>query len=136
MKLSFGMIFSIFLMIIFIAAAFYGIKAFIKLQQTAQIEKFASDLQSDIKKAYNGGPTLAEESYVLPKKINSICFRDNELKNLMFISSNPIASKNLEYLNIFEIISSEEPYCIDNIDGRVNLIIKKEYPQNLVTITR
>ncbi len=136
MKLSFGMIFSIFLIIIFLAFAFYAIKKFIVLQQDIQIESFANDLQENVDAMWKSPQGSSEESYSLPKKVESICFRNNELSNLMFISSKPISGKNIEHLDITIIISEEEPYCIPNENGKVNLIISKDFGEDLVIISR
>ena len=48
MKISFGMIFSIILIVVFIAVAVYAIIKFLDVQHTIQIESFKKDLQDDI----------------------------------------------------------------------------------------
>lgn len=137
MKLSFGMIFSIFLIIVFIAFAFYAIKKFVGLQQDIQIKSFVNDLQNDVDSMWTSvGDSSSEESYSLPNKIESICFRNNELSNLMFISSKPIPSENIKHLDIDIITSEKNPYCITNEDGKVKLIISKDYGEDLVIITK
>jgi len=137
MKLSFGMIFSIFLIVIFIAFAFYAIKMFVGMQKKIQIDKFAEDLQADIDRAWRStGDISTEEEYILPKKINSVCFKDNEYKNLVFRSSELIDGKKINNIDIERITETENPFCIQNTDGKVKLIIQKDYGENLVTITR
>jgi len=136
MKLSFGMIFSIFLIIIFIAFAFYAIKMFVGMQKEIQIKSFARDLQADIDRAYYGDRTSQNETYVLPNKIEAVCFTNDRFNNLVFRSSELIDEKNIENIDIEKITETENPFCIDNIDGKVKLIIQKDYGENLVTITR
>lgn len=136
MKLSFGMIFSIFLIIIFIVFAFWGIGKFLNLQKNVQVQKFAQDLQSDVSTMWASSSSSSEEEYSLPSKIEAVCFRDDELKNLFFQSSKLIESKNIEHLDISKIISEENPYCIENSNGKIKLIISKEFGENLVTISR
>ncbi len=137
MKISFGMIFSIFLIIVFIAFAFYAITKFVNLQKTVQIESFADNLQSDVETAWRSiGRTSANESYSLPNKINSVCFIDDEFNNLLLRYSGTTEERNIKYLDIVKITSSENPYCISNIDGKVKLIISKDFGENLVTIIR
>ena len=48
MELSFGMLFSIILIIIFIAFAIYGVSKFLSLQKGIQTKTFANDLNFDI----------------------------------------------------------------------------------------
>jgi len=136
MKLSFGMIFSIFLIIIFIAFAVYAITKFINLQKTIQMESFARDLQSDVNDMWNSPRGSQEETYSLPNKVEAVCFTNNEFHNLMFRSSEILEENNIEHLDIVTITSGEDPYCIPNINGKVKLIISKDFNEDLVTITR
>ena len=52
LEISFGMIFSIILIIIFIAAGFYAITKLLALQRTIQIESFLKDFQDDVDKMW------------------------------------------------------------------------------------
>ena len=135
-KLSFGMIFSIFLIIIFIAFAVYAISKFINLQKTIQIESFVENLQSNVDDMWNSPRGSQEEIYSLPDKIDAVCFTDNVFNNLMFRSSEILEENNIRHLDIATITSGEDPYCIPNIDGKVKLIISKDFGEDLVTITR
>ena len=137
MKISFGMIFSIFLIIVFIAFAFYAITKFINLQKTVQIESFADNLQSDIDRAWGStGRASANEAYSLPNKVESVCFTDNQFNNLMIRFSESTEEGDIKHIDIAKITSSENPYCISNIDGKVKLTISKDFGENLVTIIR
>ena len=136
MKLSFGMIFSIFLIILFVAFAFYAITKFINLQKTIQIESFVNNLQTDIDNMWNSPKGSQEETYSLPNKIESVCFTNNEFNNLMFRSSEFTEERNLKHLDIAIITASEDPYCILNTNGKVRLIISKGFGEDLVTISK
>ena len=136
MKLSFGMIFSIFLIIIFISFAFYAVTKFLNLQKIIQIESFSDGLQKDIDSMWTSPKGSQPETYSLPDKIDAVCFTDNVFNNLMFRSSEILEENNIEHLDIATITSGEDPYCIPNIDGKVKLIISKGYGEDLVTITR
>jgi len=136
MKLSFGMIFSIFLIIIFIAFAVYAITKFINLQKTIQIESFTKNLQTDVDNMWKSPRGSQPETYSLPNKVEAVCFIDNEFNNLMFRSSEPIDRKNIIHLDVLKITESEKPYCISNTDGKVKLIISKGFGEDLVTIIR
>lgn len=136
MQLSFGMIFSIILIIVFIVFAFYAIKNFIKLQQDVQIKKFAEDLQSDIDKMWGSTQGSKTESYTLPDKVEAVCFEDRGYENLIFHSSKPIEGVKIEHLDIEKITKDESSFCIENIEGEVSMIIEKNYGESLVTITK
>jgi len=136
MHLSFGMIFSIILIIVFIVFAFYAIKKFIGLQQNIQIKKFAEDLQADVDKMWGSTQGSQTEEYALPDKIEAVCFEDRGYENLIFHSSKLIGGVMIEHLDIGKITKDESPFCIENIDGKVSIIIEKNYGEDRVTIVK
>ena len=137
MKLSFGMIFSIILIVIFIAFAFWGIKIFLGIQNEMKIGQFAEGLQSDIDKMWKGSQGSQEVEYLLPSKIESVCFKDDEYdENLIFHSDDFIGGEEIEHINIEKITENENPFCIENVKGKVKMTIKKDYGEALVEIIR
>lgn len=138
MRLSFGMIFSIILMIIFIAFAFFAINKFLGMQRIAQVGQFTDGLQTDVDKMWKGSQGSREVEYSLPKKIKEVCFRDDEYGNLFFYpldSSEGFNSIEIKHIDIEKIIENENPFCIKNIDGKVKMIVKKSFGEELVMIT-
>jgi len=157
MKLSFGMIFSIILIVIFIAFAFWGVKKFLAYQNKLQIGQFITYIQEDIDKMARSFEGSSEQSYALPKKVEYLCFTDftkpskgpnatfyndfqlvsNGEKNNMFFypleSAEGIESVKIEKIDIVNITSQSNPYCISN-EGGITLIIKKDIGENLVKI--
>ena len=138
MKLSFGMIFSIILIIIFLAFSFYAISKFLGLQRIAQVGQFVEGLQTDVDKMWKGSQGSQEVEYILPKKIKEICFTDDEYENLFFSprgSSEGMDSIEIKHIDIEKITENENPFCIKNTDGKVKIIIKKSFGEELVMIT-
>ena len=160
MKLSFGMIFSIFLIIIFIAFAIYGITKFLGFQRGVQIGQFVAKVQVDIDKIWRGSEGAVEKTYKLPDKIQYICLVDygmpskgpkSELyRDLELISAGhnnnfffyPIGAgegqdaARLEHLDLSKITKDENPYCIPNINGDVTMGINMQLGESLVTLVR
>ena len=68
MKLSFGMIFSIILIIVFISFAFYAIQKILEMQELMKVGKFKDNLEADIDSAWKGSQRSQEVEYILPKK--------------------------------------------------------------------
>ena len=157
-KMSFGMIFSIILIIVFLVFAFYAIKIFLGIGDEAKTQKFISDFQSDINRIWiSDGESSEEKEYSLPSKIPYVCFVDfdisatgnnagfyKELKrayygseNMIFypIGSSEVESAELKNINLDSIISYENPYCIDN-DGKIILTLSKNYGEALVSVKR
>ncbi len=136
LSLSFGMIFSIILIITFLVAGFYAITKFIGFQQTIQTEQFLNDLQNDINKMWKSPQGSQTIVYSLPTKITSVCFEDDEFQNLNFISKEILAGKKIENIDIAKTIQEEDPFCIPNIKGKLSLRLVKDYGETLVTIER
>ena len=139
MNLSFGMIFSIILIIIFIVFAIYVVIKFLELQDTIKIEQFmrdTGDFQNDIDVMWKSPQGSREVNYSLPTKITAVCFQDDEFENLKFTSENIIKGTNIENLDIEKSIGNEESLCIPNVKGKVILKITKGYGETLVTITK
>jgi hypothetical protein len=138
-QISFGMIFSIILIVIFIAFAVYGITKFLGVQRYAQVEKFKSDLQTDIDKMWRSTQGSQVVEYILPNKIKQVCFADGEFENMYFV---PLDSDYkgviLENIDIGNTVKSKttKKLCIDNSNGKVSMTIKKAYLENLVTIAK
>lgn len=135
-SMSFGMIFSIVLIIIFIAFTFYGIMKFLEFQDTVKISKFSSDLQNDIDEMWKSAQGSQKVSYSLPSKIDAVCFVDDDYQNMLFESENVIPGKKINHLDTAKMTEREEQLCVYNLDGKVSMVIEKEYGDALVTISR
>jgi len=136
LNLSFGMIFSIVLIIVFLAFGFYAITKFIDLQNSVQIENFLRDFQKDVDTMWKSREGSQIISYPLPSKISAVCFKDDELQNLEFISGTIIKGDLIENLDIAKITQEEDPYCIQNVKGKVTLKIVKDFGETLVRVER
>jgi hypothetical protein len=159
LNLSFGMIFSIILIVIFLVFAFWAITKFLGLGETAQVASFKTNLQNDVDRLWKGsqGSWSPESGYSLPKKIEYVCFLDfsksavgknKELypelgqansggeENLIFypIGSAELISLKIEEINLEKITENDNPYCIKNQNGKVMMTIEKNYGENLVLI--
>lgn len=144
MQISFGMIFSIILIIVFITFAVYGISKFLCLSKVAQVEKFKSDFQADIDKMYISTQGSQDVDYSLPNKIKQVCFVNDNSQNMRFVSSNfncEISTggllKNVDIANTVKSSSANpKELCISTSNGKISMTIKKAYNENLVTITK
>ena len=131
MKLSFGMIFSIILIIIFISFAIYGISKFLSLQKNIQTKQFADNLQSDIDDVWRANQGSQPVQYLLPSNIESVCFNagagDNmELKKKGGLFGGAYSIEHLEF---------EGSPCFNVVDGKVKMRLSKDFGEALVTIT-
>ena len=109
MQLSFGMIFSIILIVFFLAFAFFGIRAFLGVQDSAKTAKFLNDFQS-----YYGKENIV---------FYPLDFEGTE-------------SAEIKYIDLASITENENPFCISNVNGKVKLRLVKDFSDRLVRITR
>lgn len=157
-EMSFGMIFSIILIIFFFGFAFFGIKTFLGIQDTAKTTKFLSDIRADVETVWKSSQTSQEKSYDLPKNRESVCFVDftipgkgpkddiyRELKrayygkeNMVFFPLNfdGVESIEVQHLDLDAITATENPFCLENKNGKINLRLEKDLDETLVTIKR
>jgi len=157
-ELSFGMIFSIILIIAFLVFAFYVIKKVVEIGDDAKVGIFLDDLQKDINKMWKSSHGSEELEYSLPTKIQYVCFEDfsvdgkgsnfalyEELKmsrvnneNLIFYpyNSSTIHSKEIKNIDIDETTGKDNPLCFANEKGKVRIVLKKDYNNPLVILTK
>ncbi len=149
LKISFGMIFSIILIIIFLTFGFYAIRTFLGIQEKATVGLFLDDFQGDVNSVWQSIEGSQEKEYNLPKKISYVCFIDGDVSsgngkhshffsdlkvtlldenNIAFypVGSSGIESSEIKNLDIEGITQNENPFCIENKGGKVKLTLIKE----------
>jgi len=135
--MSFNMIFSIFLIIVFIAIAIYVIVWFIGAGCDMKIGQFYVLLQDEVNDAFGSSYTENQKmSFDLCGGVTHVCFanlsapvtgdfeiyeliRDYEFYdvNTFLIppgAASPLEVKNIEHLDLSEITTSSNPYCVSN----------------------
>ena len=156
MEISFGMIFSILLVVIFIAVAFYVIRHFLELKDCTLISQFYDNLQGDVDKVWKSQESNEEFSALLPSGITYVCFADmskperggpegvyQDLRRNLAARHNvflhprrkacDLSSQEIEHLDIRNITLAENPHCIAS-DGKVKFRIEKGFYDALVRI--
>jgi len=150
MEMSFGMIFTIISVIIFIAFAVYAISIFLNSQKSIQAESFANELQNDIDKMWQGSGQQ-EKTYSVPGKIEYVCFinfnspADNmeeiysKLKLFsdegnLFFYPHDYEGKEIQHIDLQKTTVQKNPLCIQNNNG-VKITIKKDFGDALITVS-
>ncbi len=138
LKMSFGMIFSIILIIIFIAFAIFAITKFLELNGNMKSAKFMKDLQTDIDNMWKSSKGSQKVSYYLPRNAEAICFEyqpeNSEEKNFYIIPKN-LGEKNINHINWTKTQGRLERKCFEpNTSNKVILLLEKDYGETTVTI--
>jgi hypothetical protein len=158
MELSFGMIFSLILIIVFMGFAGYVVWSFVDLGNQAETGVFVKNLQRDVDKAWKGFQSSETKVYSLPSKITKICFIDTltndrgdyrelhrdlflfagDEDNMMFypIEESSEAGTKINHIDVELITQRDNPYCIDVFNGRLEIEIIKERGETLVRLGR
>ena len=153
MGLPFGMIFALFLIVIFIVVAFVGIKSFLSFGRTSSVGLFYQELQDAVDDAWRGQSSSSHFDIDLPSKIDRICFANlsamvtNKGEDYEFIKDFYVYEANvflippgkgegmewklINHLDISKIIESKNPYCVNVEEG---LTIKKDFYDKLVWV--
>jgi hypothetical protein len=134
-KLSFGMIFSVILIIAFLAFAFYAIRGFLNLQEDIGIRQFKDKLRSDINKlteSQRGGDLF---EYGVSDEIEALCIVNSETTNIIIKFKDGTDDwMNIEKLDAEASIKPRKEFCIPAIDGKIKLQLEKAWGENFVTI--
>ena len=134
--MSFGVIFSIILMIVFIVFAFIAINYFLNMSKVTTTNLFYENLQNEINRVYASPSSEKEFSFELPPKVEMICFFDFKKpatievekykevemydftgENLFLFPQRAMPSLNkkiIENINVSQTTIDENPFCIRN----------------------
>ena len=146
-EISFGMIFSIILIIIFIAFAIYGIGKFLNLQKEMQTKTFVNDLNFDVDKLWNSQGSQPV-TYVLPGNAERVCFSEfgpagvsSGIKSINMeirgTENKFIGSYDIKHAKLSEEFSKgKSSNCVLVENRKIKLQLEKDYGEALVTISK
>jgi hypothetical protein len=144
MEMSFGMIFSIFLIIIFLAAAFFAIQKFLDLQNNLKNKQFIDEFQKDLDRIWRSSQSSQEVEYSVSSKVGSVCLISEGLasekkENLIIKEKDQIIvleRKKLEHLDLEKSLGTSDRLCFEIKNSKVSMILKKNYGELSVTVQR
>lgn len=157
--MSFSMIMSVILIVLFILIAFMAIRYFLRLYNCTQIGTFADDLQAKVTETWNSQKIDFQLSKPLSSGIEYVCFanlQDNlrgeskeildeieffqggSKSNMFFYPKEKacdMPSIMIKHLDIGKITKSKNPYCIAVENGIIRIKIQKDFLEELVTVS-
>jgi len=149
MEMSFGMIFTIILIVAFLGFTFFAITKFLNYRDKLQIAQFGTGLQDNVNTLWRSSEGSQNYEYNLPGKVQAICIWNyhaqpsagmTEVKNdierdytgeenTFFYpheSSGNLEALTIKNLDVEKTTKTENPYCLKNKNGKVSLVIIKE----------
>src|SRR3989338_188253 len=153
LQLSFGMIFSIIIIIVTVAVVFYVIKEFLVTSKCTELRAFHDNFQNEIDTVWRSAAAQMTYAYKLPSSVKSVCFGDPKSWNTEIhrLESETFASYQDTTQNFFiypvqcgravsvrEIshVSMPKGFCVPIVKGEVKLTISKSSATNAeVTLT-
>lgn len=138
MQISFGMIFSIILIIIFIAFAVFAIQKFLAFNKDIQEKQLVANIQEDVREAWKSTKSESVKNYSVPSNIVEICFVDDEFGNMILQTKTIRDRKDIPYLDIPKMVqqTTNGKLCFETVKGKVSMKIKKEFGEDLVSIEK
>lgn len=155
--MPFSMIFSILLIIFFIAAAFIAIRYFLNIQKCTQIAGFVDDFKNEINRAWNSQSSSYTYTSSLPSNIDYVCFinltknihdadpdwkdvyndvkftRSKEEPNFVIYPLESACDLGLIKLRHIRM-PDRNPYCIVPEKGKISIKLEKTFEDPLVNI--
>jgi hypothetical protein len=156
LEMSFSMIFSVILIIAFVAAGFYVVKMFLTVKSCADTGTFYADLQTSITNAWKSPETSKTFNAVLPtdftyacvinwsedtgRGINADMFNQLSVFEKNFVlwprgkACKGFEGIDLAHIDLQQMTSDNNPFCIKVDKGKVSIKIEKTINENLVRI--
>lgn len=155
MQMSFGMIFSIILIIAIVAIAVYVTLNFLRLGKCTEIGLFYDSLKKEVEKAWKSTIYKDVFSDELPSGIEFVCFGDLNLgyngefreqydflsryrrqdKNVFLYPIQNACDSNLAFFKL-EHVDISDFFCVPAIDGKIRVGMEKGQFDALVKLSQ
>jgi hypothetical protein len=153
--MSFGVIFSIILIVFFLVAAFIAIKFFLGFQKQAEFGIFLEDLQAEINGVWKSHESSVRFESLVNNEVDYVCFINmsapasgssvegeiyseirvgNPENNFAFYPPQIAADLSHAKLEHFAM-PLENPLCIPVNEGKVEIIIEKNFGEALPRVS-
>ncbi len=134
LKISFGMIFSIILVISLLASGFYAIQKFLSMQDSILMGKFMDEFKGDIEKMWKSTQGSKKVQYRLPKQVEKICFVLDPKRNMAIYEDGLPKYYKIDKIDIDKTLGSREALCKKVKDQKIEFVITKNFGDKDVTI--
>ena len=153
--MSFGMMFSIILIIAFVGVAIYAITTFLGIAKCGNIGLYYNDLQGEVDKAWQSEISRSVFEASVPSGIESVCFGNltqrvnsefreeyrslarytNSKRNVFMFPQNKACDDQLASTRIEHAVA-DEFFCVAKQSGKVSVRLVKEEGENEVSFSK
>lgn len=134
LKISFGMIFSIILIISFLAFGFFAIQKFLGMQDNIVMKKFVDNFQEDIDKMWKSTQGSKEVKYSVSRDVTSVCFEYSPYYNVLIYSGERFEDYTFAQIDIEKTLDGKTSICAKVKEGKINFYLSKQFDEEYVTI--
>jgi hypothetical protein len=155
MEMSFAMIFSIIIIAVTVAVAFYVISHFLNVSKCTNVGLFYNDLKERTDKAWAEDITQDSYSIKVTSGVKSVCFGNlnqsydsvdseryeflkryrNFDKNVFLYPSNEACGNELAYYKLGHV-KTNKFFCVDVKDGKITVKLTKNIEDSLVELSK
>jgi len=155
--MSYGMLFSIFLIAVFLFVAFFAIKYFLDIKKQVEVGFFVDEFQDEVTNIWNSQMGEGVWKGEISSVVEYVCFTDlvktrtggrykdfvenferyGDLDNNLFFYPGEkvdVASVKIEHINIDDIIMNDNPYCFKVENRKVEIPLSKDFDDALVKV--
>jgi hypothetical protein len=155
LQLSFGMIFSIIIIIATIATAFYVISYFLNMNRCTQVGLFYNTLNDEVNKCWEGDFCQKVLTQAIPKPVEKVCFGNfsqtyqkvddvqfeylkrfwRQDKNVFLYPASSSCDSNLAFYKLAHV-RTDEFFCAPVKSGKITIKVIKTNLEPLVKLAR
>ncbi len=138
LKISYNLIFSIILIVVFISFAIFAITKFTSTQENIKAKKLINDIQTEIDDVSRTSGSSLQESFNVPKGVEEICFEqqpENSEKPNIYSIPKDIVSGKISGIDWINTNPNGEKLCIEvNQQRKIYIWFNKDYGKTLVSL--
>ena len=139
--MSFSMMFSILIIIVTLAVAFYVIKEFVQTSECAAIQLYYDDLAREIDKAWRSSGAQLTFSHAVPSSVKSVCFGNPGEFDVRFASEKstlarfagqeknafvvPVQCGTQTSVRTLQHVGIEKAFCVVSVKDKVSFRLQK-----------
>lgn len=152
--MSFGMIFSIFIIIVTIGVAIYVIAQFINTGECAKVHLFYDDVDKKVDQIWKAASSSLSFEVSVPGKVESVCFGDSgsldskkyldeyeefkeyrNTKNNLFLFPSGTC-KEVSSNHVIANVDISESFCLEPKNGKIEFSLSKGVRDSLVSVKK